>query len=119
MNNHNVLKSNRCIKTLCLLSILSITGLATLSFANNTIVLSAWVNNPSLHGNTGGLHWVGTVRDPNGEQRRGEADQGKPIFHKAKPRISLFFPIKTTKNFKHNRYRIKTTKTAPKSRKRR
>ena len=118
MNNHNVLKNTQRIKTLCLLSMLSIAGLATLSFASYNYDSVRWIN-PRLHGNTGGLRWVITIPAIDEEQRRGEADEDKPVIQKPKPRISLFFPIKTTKDFNQNRYRIKSTKKAPKPRKRR
>ena len=118
MNNHNVLKSTQRIKTLCLLSMLSIAGLATLSYASYNYDSVRWMN-PRLHGNTGGLRWVITIPSTDSEQRRGDVDTGKPVIQRAKPRISLFFPIKTTKDLNQNRYRIKSTKKAPKPRKRR
>jgi len=118
MNNHNVLKTNLRIKTLCLLSMLSIAGLATVSFASYNYDSVRWMN-PRLHGNTGGLRWVVTVPIIDSEQRRAEGDGEKPAIERTKPRISLFFPIKTTKDLNKNRYRIKYTKKAPKPKKRR
>ena len=97
---------------------LSIAGLATVSFASYNSDSFRWMN-PRLHGNTGGLRWVITIPNIDSEQRRGESDEGKPVIQKTKPRISLFFPIKTTKDLNQKRYRIKSTKKAPKTKKRR
>ena len=118
MNNHNVLKSTQRIKTLCLLSMLSIAGLATISVASYNYDSVRWMN-PRLHGNTGGLRWVITIPSIDDEGRRGEVDEGKPVIQPPKPRMSLFFPIKTTKELKRNPYRIKSTKRAYGQKKRR
>jgi hypothetical protein len=118
MNNRNVLKNRQRMTTLCLLSMLSIAGLATVSFASYNYDSVRWMN-PRLHGNTGGLRWVITIPVIDSEQRRGESKGEKPVVVKTKPRISLFFPIKTTKDLARTPYRIKSTRTAPPKRTRR
>jgi hypothetical protein len=118
MNNQNVLKNRQRMTTLCLLSMLSIAGLATVSFASYNYDSVRWMN-PRLHGNTGGLRWVITIPRIENEERRGEVDEEKPAMVKTKPRISLFFPIKTTKDLTRTPYRIKSTRKAAQKRKRR